>query len=278
MGVGYTSNVSDPHYSQNMSTNRSHLIPTPTVDKNGVTSTRHKKPDTAPTLKPSSIPPVILPSVAASSSQDEADQLHFLLYGQYGGDRNREFLDELQQHYPTALTFAIHLLNTGEESSRTRVRHVLDQSFRQMAVFQSRGDRWREEFFTEESSIKHRMLAGWHVGPIVEETGTRTNPIDLDDRAVSYDSLINYRNVRGDRTGLGSEYWRGLAILAASNKRLIGRARDDAPAFVMWAGQQPDAALIVRLVTERDTLNVDALSDLVDQNKQTTPSLRDGIL
>ena len=263
-----------------MSQNRSHLVPTPTVDKNGVLTTRHKKPETTTGAKVRDIPQVGIMQEQPSYAEGSIEHLADLIYGQDAAGYTEVF-KMIQEDDPTTVPLAIRLLTTGSELAKSETRAFIDAAAGEMFWAYNESDQddlWRDRCHRSWSpTIKMNMVAAWSIGNVKEETGCTLNPSFMNSEILELDTALNRFRPFADRSG-DAAYWRGLAAVSATDLG-IGEGRDkDAHSFALWAGKQEDLSRIVTLAKERRTLNAGDLQDIMNEQDRTAPPLREGSL
>lgn len=272
---------------------RSHLIPTPITDKNGVTTIRHMKPDASASSKPSSIPPVSLAANVQEPAYKEGSVEHLteLIYGEYSPDALKlvEFMyDDDRETIPLAIRF----LTTGGETAKSRARAVLDTALNEIGnAFNNREDDeddfWRDDCHNAWSPlIKHRIASAWNGGNVLddftEQGGDYWNPYKLDNRISELDSHLNPLAMYGDRSG-DDNYWRGLTATALTKVPVLMTKTQETDniklkKFVLWAGGHKDLNRVIRTATERQNLDATDLHAIMEEQDKLVPSLREGAL
>jgi hypothetical protein len=91
------------------------------------------------------------------------------------------------------------------------------------------------------------------------------------------DDFINPFTGEGDKSA-DTNYWRGLAIIVATDVTVGADKEKDAKSFILWASKQPDINRIISVVKERDTLNVLTVQGVIEEQSKTTAPLREGTL
>lgn len=260
-----------------MGANPNRLVRTLLVDKNGVLTTRMMRPETTPDAKNRFSPPMLVPAPATA---DTNDQFLYLVYGPHAGGWERNLASLVHEDDETTIPLAVELLTTGSELSQRNVSNVLDIAIDKMGDAYAASDtnpEWKQTCPSSFSpDIKQRMIGAWHIGNLIEETGVKMNPIDLQSRVMRYDMEFNIGDLDGDRSEKQS-YWRGLAVLAIINPPLKD-TKTILPGFVTWVAEHPDPRRVIDLVRERNTLDVRILSGVIKDQDQIASSLRDGAI
>lgn len=265
-----------------MNTSRSHLTPTPIIDKNGVVTTRHMKASPTTSTSSTAIPPVALKK-PSSYPDGSTEQFCEMVFGRDAvGDHEKMVVKLMQDDDKKTLPLAARLLTTGSDIAQSNVRAVLDTAVSDIMCAQ--GESYDDELWMDKCStawspfIKHNMLAAWNAGNLLEETGSSDNPRFLENDIIQIDSALNPLATYGDRSA-DSTYWRGLA--AAAMTRVYHHTKDDAKTirgFVLWAGKHDDVTRVISTATERGTFNVVSLRELMDEQDRTAVPLREGNL
>lgn len=263
-----------------MSKDRSHLVPTQTVDKNGVLTTRHMKTNKPSASKQASFPAMKL-APTATTGDASVDHLGTLIYGGHVTMINAKIIENLDENDKTAVPLLISLLTTGSEGTRSHARMALATTFYDLVTWQGTAaysgpwtnqsvDPWAQD-------IKHKTISAWHAMSVIEETGGVEKPEELAKAMEKLDLFLHPLSTRGDRSEFPT-YWRGLAATALTNVEATDSNRKDAFQFPVWAGNHEDIDRVIEIAKERQTLNIPTITGIMGMQDQTVAPLRRGTL
>lgn len=263
-----------------MSQNRSHLVPTPTVDKNGVLTTRHKKPENTSGDKANSIPQVSVMQESPSYVEGSIEHLADLVYGQDSAAYSEVFR-LMREDDKTTAPLGVRLITTGSELAKSEVRTVIDRAVSELFYAHNESDindLWRDRCHNSWSPvIKNHMVAAWNIGNVIEETGCTLRPSFMHGDIIDLDAALNPLGTYGDRSR-DTVYWRGLAAVVATDLGIGEGRKQDARPFALWAGKREDLSRIVTLAKERRTLSPSNLQGIMDEQDRAAAPLREGTL
>lgn len=263
-----------------MSKDRSHLLPTQTVDKNGVLTTRHMKINKPSASKQTSFPAMNL-APTATTGDSSVDHLGTLIYGGHVTMINAKIIENLDENDKTAVPLLINLLTTGSEETRSHTRMVLATTFYDLVAWQGTAaysgpwpnqtlDPWAQ-------GIKHNAISAWSAMSVIEETGRVETPKGLANAMEKLDWFLHPLSTRGDRSGF-PDYWRGLAAAALSNVVATDSNRRDAFQFPVWAGNHEDIAGVIDIAEERKSFNISTITGIMEMKGSAVAPLRRGTL
>lgn len=271
-----------------MSTNRSHLVPTTVLNKNGVVTTVHKKPDNALT-QPTAFPPVSLPA----EHDDFEDVLRLVLLVPTSASaitpHFRGLLEEVRDNDPDSITLAARLLTTGSSAAQERAANSLFEALANMRtardIYGDKGanETWRERNCARSWSpeIKHDMVGAWHLSQMIEETGQTFESDEMDGlerRLRSTDPRPTNFGRNTDDYSRDDSHWRGLAVLTLTDLQFDYTQKEEIIKFLPWAGNHEHPDQIIDLASERGTFERDTLTTLLTTQENTAPALRQGTL
>lgn len=263
-----------------MNQSRSHLMPTPIVDRNGVLTSRLMKNGLAAPAQRSGIPTVSIKPDALHQTENTVDAVMDLVADKGGVQHDRRFFECLDEDDPETLPLAIKLMTSGSDISQHRTMGLLLYLVNSMRHASEMHRNWQNHCDTSWSPFnKHTLLTSWNACEIIGETGSTYTPLQIETEVSRLDENINVYSSHGDRSH-NNDYWRGLAILASGNIDYFALSRDDrehAGEFAVWAARQPDASAIIRIIEERRTIRIDTVSDLLAQQSSNLP-LGKGVL
>lgn len=262
---------------------RSHLTPTPIVDKNGVSSTRLMKPSAS---KPSvaAIPQV---TSAPSIIEGSPEQLMQIMFGDRRGDDEYYAINLMHENDMTTVPFAVRLLTTGTPTGRAFAQNELRGSLESIMESHSEHDNdddwWNRNHIAWSPFAKQDMVLAWCAGNVYEEHQGEERQIDVHSlikSARTLDAIFEPRLRRVDRSG-DTGYWRGLCAIALTELGRGGIPRADmgeARIFADWAGAHEDISRIISTADERGTLDYYNLREVLMAQDGITPSMREGAL
>lgn len=260
--------------------NNMSLIPTPRTDKNGVTSIRHMKPETTPSVPVKRLPAVTLPSAPTAPVELTDEQLIAIVDPDSSIPEGiGTYLDILREDNPDTLPYISKLLTTGSQSGRDATLERFRTQLNKIA------DHYVYEF--EDWRVRSEDLRSPHLEEVLSLTWTAANmadelPVHRDElsyrNALSQISAINNSHQRhydqSQRT-MEPAYWRGITAIHLSG--LPYRAKPNTVKFIWWAGRHENIGAVIELAAERKTLDVDTLSGLLEHYDPESP-IRDGYL
>lgn len=265
-----------------MNKQRSHLIPTLVMDKNGKQTTVHKKPlDVAATI--SGIPPV---TIAPKLTDDHAKAVFLDKLEYVDPERLPDDYELINGIDSTVIPYVSDLMTRGSESAQNAALSYLNEEIDYMNdqidaysdIDRTEGQALVVKAVTAE--LKANTLAVWHVGAMADEL-----EIEFDIYTVIQIASIIHARMHSTpheaQTLEDHAYWRGLGIFILSDPNTLTRDANDFPSdknFVRWAGGHDQPLAIHRLAVEYATTDVASLEDLLTQTKTTAQSLVDGIL
>lgn len=266
-----------------MSKDRSHLVPTQIVDKNGVSTTRHVKPSGSSALAQSAIPPVALKSVIATANTD-LSRLTEAVFGHGYSKLDAKIMEKIHEDDSKTLPLAISLISNGSPDARESVLETLRGEIDDIlalhghAAYGKIWERWsRQEYDPWSQRLHHKMISIWTAVGVLEETGRDVTPDSLDEGMDVLDGLLHPLSTNGDRSD-GPVYWRGLAAAVLSNVAFDEAHRRDAYEFPVWAGNHEDIARAINVAEERRTFNVATLTEILEHQDQSPKPIREGTL
>jgi hypothetical protein len=269
---------------------RSHLIPEPRTNKNGVTSVKWVAPDETAPASTKRLPAPGVVKQRALEPHEDNEVMIGLVYGSSESDVPRnsmpEIMDVIRQDDPTVLPFVHELLTTGTKTGQLMVKAAFRDDVSGIAGALS--ERGRDENWMDMCSwgtdITSAAMRGWSCGNVLEESGlevteslaraTRNGVYKIDSTRMAQDGW--------ERFGLSptnTEYWRGVTALKLSgskNTMLVALDGEDMD-FIEWAGKHDDIALVISTAMERRTINVETLKHITD-NDSVISEMREGIL
>lgn len=263
-----------------MSKDRSHLLPTQTVDKNGVLTTRHMKTNKPSASKQTSFPAMNL-APTATTGDASVDHLGTLIYGGHVTMINAKIIENLDENDKTAVPLLINLLTTGSEDTRSHARNALATALYDLVSWQGTAaysgpwtnqslDPWAQD-------IKHKTISAWNAMSVIEETGSAETPKEVANAMEKLDFFLHPLSTRGDRSDF-PDYWRGLAAAALSNVEPTEGNRRDAFQFPVWAGNHEDISGVIEIAKERQSFNISTITGIMEMQGSAVAPLRRGTL
>lgn len=273
----------------------SHLIPTPRTDKNGVTSIRHMQPVVEKKPLRSVIPVVSAP---VGDARTETERLAALLYPDETDPQHDSLLldiEVIRKEIPGFLDGAERIFSGASETALSLFRERVTDVVARYKIMGS-DYRWRTEWkrtldhFREDVSPNdlRRLL---HCGNVLEETGNtdRLNIPGMVSNVVLKE--MHHYDIHFDANNVSDQQWRGIVAFTLTDlthvsmpgldpkqDRLKERAFNrETKKFIAYAGTHKDLNLLVRTATERKTLNVGELKQIIAAGK-AAPSLSEGVL
>lgn len=256
------------------------LIPTPRTDKNGVTSIRHMKPETAPSAASRNLPAVALPASPTAPVELTDEQLIALVDPDSSIPEGiGTYLDILREDNPDTLPYVSQLLTTGSQIAR-------DTTLNEFSVILNKiADHYVYEF--EDWRVRSEDLRSPHLEDVLSLTWTAAN---MADELPSYRDELSPRNALREIATIHSShqrhydqsqrtmepaYWRGITAIHLSG--LPYRAKSNTVKFIWWAGRHENIGAVIKLASERKTIDVETLSGLLEHYDPESP-IRDGFL
>lgn len=259
----------------------SNLIPTPRTDKNGHVVVRHMKPSQEPSSlsRLSAVAPVLQEAEGTPLTHGEiADLLR--AEGQHVEDAEK-CLELLQEKDDGVLPLAWELLTTGNSDGRKLVAGKLAENMLSIAEsYEKNPAKWRRTTF------KNRFLAPelakvWSIANVCEELGMS---LDIDDKKSFYQvygPISNYHYVLHQgmypKAAVEPDYWRGFIALFHVKSERPYIDIENAEPFMTWAGKHENLRAVVDVARERETLDVNTLSGVLEDQNPSSP-VRDGVL
>jgi hypothetical protein len=263
-----------------MSKDRSHLVPTQTVDKNGVLTTRHMNTSKPSASKQPRIPAITLAPTDTTDDTSVA-RLGTLIYGGHVTMINAKIIERLDESDKTATPLLVNLLTTGSEDTRSQVRMALATALYDLVTWQGTaaysGPWTNQNYDPWAQNIKHKAISAWHAMSVIEETGRVDTPEEVAKAMEQIDWFLHPLSTRGDRSDFPT-YWRGVAAAALSNVEPTDKNRKDAFQFPVWAGNHEDVARVIEIAKERQTFNIPTITEIMGMQDEAATPLRQGTL
>lgn len=261
----------------------SSLVPTPRVDKNGRSVTRHMRTDGNSAKKLLSLPAPSDPKAKTVLPDEIVEKIGEEFNDSFSSSHTfRGFLLEIHNCDDEILPLAATLMSTGSDTSKRLTRGVVRDTVDDMKTFthwnedtqsgKPKGSRsWSQEY----QLTKARLVSAWSLGNVIEESGVQAQ-IDDELEAIvefAYD-LEGHR--RHDKLSGDPAYWRGVAALSLTN--IVGGSNSSRiTEFIEWAGKHDDIRAVMSTMLERKTVIVPVLQGIMEQT-DIAPSLSSGRL
>lgn len=258
----------------------SSLIPTPRIDKNGVTVIRHMKPDVSGASSVS-LPAVVLPAAAPAGPTNE-DIRRILDPDSAVHGRFEEPLNLLREENSKTIPLIGDLLTTGNDDGKRLVAEIFRTSLcviRDIHEYSDDENDWRAdaaEWLSPE--LEGKLVRAWVIGNISAQKGLAINDAafrEMDRTARHTHDSHELRTIKPQQT-TSKVYWRGIIALAKSGVRMMDDHRDTSR-FIQWAGEHEDIQPVITLAAQRNTLDVETLEGILADQNPSSP-VRDGVL
>lgn len=256
------------------------LIPTPRTDKNGFTSIRHMKPETAPSAASRNLPAVALPALPTAPVELTDEQLIALVDPDSSIPEGiGTYLDILREDNPDTLPYVSQLLTTGNERGREATLERFRTQLNKIAnhyIYDS--TQWRAQSeYIRSPFLEGELNKTWTIANLADELDSHKHELEDDLMSSQADDL--HRQHQGacgqfQRT-MDTDYWRGIIAIGLSGAPM--RGPKDTSRFIWWAGRHDDLGAVIHLATERDTIDVDTLSGILTEYDAKSP-IREGYL
>ena len=123
-----------------------------------------------------------------------------------------------------------------------------------------------------------QALQIWNTVNVLQESGSSH---DMEDTFTEINNMsIVYYEMDPKTAGypLTDEYWRGRAAVALTGIYPDGRERRDLTPFISWAGEHKDIARVIDTAKERNTINIEVLAGVLEQQRSISSPLTQGTL
>ena len=278
-------------------------MPVVIQDKNGKTTTVHRKDIAAPSTSAHSVP---APSIAPQTSpQGSNERLIALVEDRHPiplprpGEKNKvsrfksvyagasekqvqESLDFILGETPELGPLAEKLMTTGSTAAKELAKDSFSEMVNHIAsvIDERETDPDWDNVIPYGDELKATLIKEWSVGIVADASGIYY------DRSLLKGAIVDagfidrlYRRDSAESPTREEVYWRGIAAFALSDiawsvpNGLPEYSRE----FIDWSGSRSDLSDILRVVNERGVLNPETIEGLLSQ-KDVENTLRDGIL
>lgn len=259
-----------------MTKNKSRLVPTRIVNKNGVSTLVYKKPTTG-SNRSSRIPS---PTAASNALVDRVEWINDRLT-KPANVTDETMLESSRKHFSAELgDLAYRVLSTGTSTGQRMAANVLSRYVGLSAEFMQNSKNTRVSPAYSGNAIHGEVIRCWNYGNVREEAGLA--PDDITDEHLKdlqyahsmittasspYDDIpeeAHYTMTKDIET-----HWRGAAALS-----LCFDFEDDSAdasvewekldRFIPWVATQPDIGTVIRVSKQHNTIDPDKLTRLLD--------------
>lgn len=260
-----------------MTKNKSGLVPTRIVNKNGVSTLVYKNPVTG-SNSPSRIPS---PAAASNAPVDRVEWINARLT-KPANVTDETMLKASRAHFSAELGDLVHrVLSTGTSAGQRLAANVLSHHVGLSADFmQNSSKKARKSPAYIGNSIHGEVIRCWNYGNVREEAGLTPDAITEDHlKDLQYaHSMITTASSPYDDIPEDAHYtmtkdleahWRGASALSLCFD--FEDESDDASLewekldrFIPWAAKHPDIGSVIRLAKNHNTIDPDKLTRLLD--------------
>ena len=248
------------------------LIPTPRTDKNGNTVIRHMKPEAVSSSARKPIPAVS--SVTQQPHQSSAEVgldnkqiisiVNRIPHIKHDVAVDENLLNLMRDCGEENFARASEYLTKGTEQARDMAKKAFGFSIEDFANATADPDDPYGEDKAEHyvgGALESQVAMSWTVGNVADEIGYTDNVSALKGSVAYCNAQLNYTN-RSIITD--PKYWRGMVALAIADHEEKADKRD-CRAFISWASERSDLAVVIQTAKERGTVKPDVLTAILDQ-------------
>lgn len=266
-----------------MTNNRSDLVATSILDKNGKRTKVYRKLSSDNPATSLAFP---VPSLTKQADNPQL-QLFKNIIEMEGVHRNAsDFLaDIINEKDPTIVELMHRVVEASIDTPHKQVRvsasleravnELHGQYTRFLLSRKYKAFDFEGEFPSDKAimNIKESIIAAWSLSEVVDVSDDKTTYGMLTRRLRLMDKDI-------EDTIKDETYWRGLSIAAVVSDYVpkLYLEREEVVNIISWASDHQDTKGILEIIKERATVNISDLQSLMEQRNGVTPTLQNGLL
>lgn len=273
-------------------------------DKNGKTTTVHRRIDKKSSSK-RSVPAPSAPPAQAELSDEAVISLfdnrmkskrYISIYKHNTAKNVQDALEFYRQDSPESFADALRYMTTGTKTGQEAVKADFSGVLSNVAYAHQNKDKGKSDWdamLPSDISMQREFAYTWAAGNAVEEYGSPAIQLGEPEHEAYLDEIIRHcdnadaalhliHGLEGDAVD-DPAHWRGVAALVMTGNlpQNVYRSQplpDGGPEFIAWAAHQDNLAEIIEVARERKTLHPESIQALIAQKRTTANSISSGIL